>query len=139
MVSSKNQSKYRRDSDENNGMNRDSNDFQIDTTEYTTRLELLYEVANKATSYPEILKLIEDILSVTQRILCSSAVSLMVVDDGKGILSYQLADDQFHSSLKPVRLSVNSGMVRWVARTGMTIISIGDGSSGSRDDDRNSL
>ena len=139
MVSSKNQSKYRRDSDENNGMNRDSNDFQIDTTEYTTRLELLYEVANKATSYPEILKLIEDILSVTQRILRSSAVSLMVVDDGKGILSYQLADDQFHSSLKPVRLSVNSGMVRWVARTGMTIISIGDGSSGSRDDDRNSL
>ena len=122
MVSSKNQSKYRRDSDENNGMNRDSNDFQIDTTEYTTRLELLYEVANKATSYPEILKLIEDILSVTQRILRSSAVSLMVVDDGKGILSYQLADDQFHSSLKPVRLSVNSGMVRWVARTGMTII-----------------
>ena len=122
MVSSKNHSKYPKDSDGNSDTNRGTSDFQIDTTEYTTRLELLYEVANKATSYPEILKLIEDILSVTQRILNSSAVSLLVVDKGKGILSYQLADSQFHSSLKPVRLSVNSGLVRWVARTGMTIL-----------------
>ncbi|MGD9143609.1 MAG: HD domain-containing protein, partial [Dehalococcoidia bacterium] len=122
MMSSRDQSNYPKDSDENKDTNRGAGDFQIDTTEYTTRLELLYEVANKATSYPEILKLIEDILSVTQRILNSTAVSMMVVDNGKGILSYQLADEQFHSSLTPVRLSVNSGLVRWVARTGMTIL-----------------
>ena len=103
-------------------MARENGEIQIDTTEYTTRLELLYEVANKATSYLEVLKLIEDILSVTQRILDSSAVSLLIVDNGKGILSYYLADGKLKSSLKLVRMSVNSGIVRWVARTGMTVL-----------------
>jgi putative nucleotidyltransferase with HDIG domain len=102
-------------------MARENGEIQIDTTEYTTRLELLYEVANKATSYPEVLKLIEDILSVTQRILHSSAVSLLIVDNGQGMLSYYLADGKLKSSLKPVRLHINTGIVRWVARTATTV------------------
>jgi HD-GYP domain-containing protein (c-di-GMP phosphodiesterase class II) len=122
MVNLNNQPKYNKRPSESSDMARENGEIQIDTTEYTTRLELLFEVANKATSYLEVLKLIEDILLVTQRILNSSAVSLLIVDDGKGILSYHLADGKLESSLKLVRLNVNAGIVRWVARTGTTVI-----------------
>ena len=122
MVNLNNQAKYHKEPGNNGDIARENGEVQIDTTEYTTRLELLYEVANKATSYLEVLKLIEDILSVTQRILDSLAVSLLIVDDGKGILSYHLADGKLKSSLKLVRMGVNAGIVRWVARTGTAVI-----------------
>ena len=122
MVNSKNQPSSEKKSSEGSDTTRENGGIQIDTTEYNTRLELLYEVANKATSYPEVLKLIEDILSVTQRILNSAAVSLLIIDNNKGILSYYLANGKLKSSLKPIKLSENSGIVRWVARTGMAVI-----------------
>ena len=66
----------------------------IDTEEYAMRLELLYEVAQKASSYSEVLKLIEEILCVTQRILQASAASLLLIDEGRGELCFQATDDK---------------------------------------------
>jgi putative nucleotidyltransferase with HDIG domain len=94
----------------------------IDTEEYTTRLELLYEVAQKAGSYPEVLRLIEEILGVTQRILQASGAALLLIDEGKGELCFQAAGDKATNTLRHVRLDLESGIVGWVARHGVAVV-----------------
>jgi putative nucleotidyltransferase with HDIG domain len=97
-------------------------EIYVDTPEYTTRLELLYEVAQKATSYSEVLKLIQDILNVTQRILQASSVSLLLIDKGRGVLYYQPADGKAVDGLHQVNLDVASGIIGGVARSGVPVI-----------------
>ena len=98
----------------------------IDTEEYTTRLELLYEVAQKASSYSEVLKLIEEILCVTQRILQASAASLLLIDEGRGELCFQATDDKEANTLRQMSLELDSGIVGWVARHGVPVV-VNDG------------
>jgi len=97
-------------------------EISIDTEEYTTRLELLYEVAQKASSYPEVLKLIGDILSVTQRILRASAASLLIIDEEKGELGFQTADGTTASTIRQIKLDADSGIAGWVALNGSPVI-----------------
>lgn len=70
----------------NRELNQEIEETNIDGEERMTRLGLLYEVAQKASSYSEVLKLIEEILGVTRRTLQASASLLLLVDEGKGEL-----------------------------------------------------
>lgn len=85
--------------------------------EYTARLGLLYDVAQKASSYSEVLKLIEATLCVTNRILQTSASLLLLIDEGTG-LCFQAGDDKAASTLRKIRLSPDLGIIRWVAHKG---------------------
>ena len=93
-----------------------------DAEESATRLELLYEVAQKAGSYSEVLKLIEAILGVTQRILKASASSLFLIDEEKGELCFQADTGKMDSKLRQLRLDLNSGIAGWVARNGRPVV-----------------
>ncbi len=106
----------------NQKKSREIGETNIDAEEYATRLGLLYEVAQKASSYSEVLKLIEEILGVTQRILQASAVSLLLIDEERGELCFQAADGRVENKLGQRELELDSGIVGWVARRGMPVI-----------------
>ncbi len=106
---------YQKNSQENG-------ETSIDAEEYATRLGLLYEVAQKASSYSEVLKLIEEILGVTQRILQASAVSLLLIDEERGELCFQAADGRVENKLGQRELDLDSGIVGWVARHGTPVV-----------------
>jgi putative nucleotidyltransferase with HDIG domain len=94
----------------------------VDSEEYATRLGLLYEVAQKASSYSEVLKLIEEILGVTQRILQASAVSLLLIDEERGVLCFQAANGRVENKLGQKELDLDSGIIGWVARHGTPVV-----------------
>ena len=95
----------------------------VESEEYNERLELLYEVAQRATSITEVSKLLEEILCVTQRVLGTSASSLLLIDQEKGELYVQAAGGEAANSLRETRLDLNSGIAGWVARHGMPLVS----------------
>ncbi len=100
---------------ENTGIN-------SETSGYNDRLELLYEVAGKVSSVPEVSKLLEEILVITQRILQASASSLFLIDQEEQ-LYVQAAGGKAASALKQQRPDFSSGIVSWVARYGKPAIS----------------
>jgi putative nucleotidyltransferase with HDIG domain len=115
MITANNRTKYQSKLQQNR-------EIQVDTTEYDTRLDLLYEVAQKATSYSEVLKLIENILRVTQRILQASALSLFLIGDEKGLLYYLPANGREANELRQTKLGIDSGIVGWVARNCLPVV-----------------
>ena len=50
----------------------------MESEEYRTRIDLLYEIAQEASSVSEVSKLLERILQVTQQTLSASAASLLL-------------------------------------------------------------
>ncbi|MFC1964278.1 HD-GYP domain-containing protein [Chloroflexota bacterium] len=89
---------------------------------YQAQLEFLYGVAQTANSYADVEKLIEQILSITQRILRASASSLLVVDEEKGELYFQSAQGDIADKIKQMRLDLDSGIAGWVVRNGVALI-----------------
>ena len=94
----------------------------IEADEYTERLELLSEVGEKVSSASEVSELLDEILSINQRLLRVSAASVFLIDQEKGELHVQAAGGQSASALKQIRLKLNSGIVGWVAYHGEPLI-----------------
>ncbi|MFC1901505.1 HD domain-containing phosphohydrolase [Chloroflexota bacterium] len=88
----------------------------IDNEELKTRLELLYDVALKASSVAEVSELIEQILAITQSMLKGTASSLLLVEKEEGKLCFQAADGQAGKILKQKALHLDSGIADWVSR-----------------------
>ncbi|MDD5039109.1 MAG: HD domain-containing protein [Dehalococcoidales bacterium] len=103
-------------------MSRETSKTNIESAEYKERLELLYEVAQKASSVSEVSNLLEEILGVTQRILQASASSLLLIDEEKGALYFQAAGGQAGSVLRQMRLDLGIGIAGWVARNNKPLI-----------------
>ncbi|MFH1651199.1 MAG: HD domain-containing phosphohydrolase [Chloroflexota bacterium] len=101
---------------------RGSSELGTEIQEYQTRLEILYEVAQQASSVGEISGLLEEILRVTQRILRASASSLLLINEEKGEFYLQAAGGDKSSILKQVQLGLDSGIVGWVAHHGTALI-----------------
>ncbi|MFC2003191.1 HD domain-containing phosphohydrolase, partial [Chloroflexota bacterium] len=93
-----------------------------ETDEYKARLELLYEVAQQASSASEVSKLLEQILRATQRLVKASASSLLLIDEEKGGLCFQAAGGKAANTLRQIRLGLDSGIAGWVARHGTPLV-----------------
>jgi HD-GYP domain-containing protein (c-di-GMP phosphodiesterase class II) len=93
-----------------------------ESEDYKKGLNLLYRVGKKVGSVSEISKLLDQTLRMTQRTLQSQASSVILIDQGKGELYFQIAGGQAGNSLKKVRLSLDSGIAGWVARNSKPLI-----------------
>jgi len=100
----------------------DTRKAETETEEFKERLELLYEVAEQASSISEVSKLIEEILQATQHILQASASSLFLIDQEKRQLYVQAAGGKAENVLRQMRLDIDSGIAGWVARNGEPVV-----------------
>ncbi|MFC2002282.1 HD domain-containing phosphohydrolase [Chloroflexota bacterium] len=90
--------------------------------EYKTRLDLLYQVGKKVGSASQLTRLVEQITQMTQRTLNASASSVLLLDDQKQELVFEIAKGQAGKRLRNVRLSDQSGIAGWVARNKKPLI-----------------
>lgn len=97
-------------------------DNNLEIKEYKTKLELLYDVAQQASSASEVSELLEEILSVTQRLLQASASSLFMIDEEKREFCLRAAGGEKSNMLEQIRLDLDSGIIGWVARNGMPVV-----------------
>ena len=89
--------------------------------EYMKRLELLYEVAQKASSVSEVSKPLEEILCMTKQIMRTSASSFLLIDDEKGELYFQGAERRVGNNLIQMTISLDSGISNRVLCNGMPL------------------
>lgn len=80
------------------------------------RLDLLCEVGRKASSAPQVSRVVDEIVPMTKQALKASASSLLLLDEEKQELFFEFADGQAEHSLRPMRISIQSGIAGWVAR-----------------------
>ncbi|OGO31596.1 MAG: hypothetical protein A2Z29_02915 [Chloroflexi bacterium RBG_16_56_11] len=103
-------------------------DTRIDVVaeEYKTRIELLCEIAEEASSITEVSKLLERILTVTRQTLAAAKVSLFLNDVGRRGLQVSLTvgEEDNHSDgedITPAELEI----ARWVGQHATPLL-IGD-------------
>ena len=94
----------------------------LETEEYKTRIALLYEIAQEASSVSEVSKLLERILRVTQQTLGASAASLLLIDELKGELYFQIVLGTARAKLHQMKLGPDSGIAGWVARNAAPVL-----------------
>ena len=85
-----------------------------ETQEYKSRLELLYEVGKRVGSASQMSRLVEQITRMTQHSLNASASSILLLDDQKQELVFEVAEGEAGKHLKRIRLSDQSGIAGWV-------------------------
>ncbi len=86
------------------------------------RLELLYEVAQKASSVSEVSNLIQEILYMTQRIMRASASSLVIVNDEKGELYFQAGEKSAGNKLSQMTINLDSGIANRIVRNATPLV-----------------
>ncbi|MFC1961629.1 HD domain-containing phosphohydrolase [Chloroflexota bacterium] len=86
------------------------------------QLEFLYDLAQKASSYADVRKLIEQILEIIQHMVQASASSLLLVDEEKSELYFQAVSGDAAHKVKQTSIDLNSGIAGWVARNGTAVI-----------------
>ena len=84
--------------------------------DYKDKLDLLYSVGKKIASASEMPKLLGQILRMVQQTLGASASSLLLIDQGRRELYFQMAKGTAGSLLRQTRVSIDSGIAGWVAR-----------------------
>jgi putative nucleotidyltransferase with HDIG domain len=90
--------------------------------ENKARLELIYEVSKKVGSVPRMAQLLEKIIKMTQQTLKASASSVLLYGDNERELFFEVASGPVGKSLRRVKVSTQSGVAGWVARTGKPLI-----------------
>jgi HD-GYP domain-containing protein (c-di-GMP phosphodiesterase class II) len=91
----------------------------IETEEYRTRMDLLYEIAQEAGSVSAVSELLERILRIIRQTLDSSVVSLIMLTEDRGELcshSQLVMDNDNSALLCQKELFMDSGVTGWVAR-----------------------
>jgi putative nucleotidyltransferase with HDIG domain len=99
-----------------NNQKPEAREADLKAEELNIRLDLLYDVALKASSFSEISKLTEQILSITQSIVNCSASSLLLVDEAKGKMHFQASEGPAGNKLTKNDVDIDSGIAGWVAR-----------------------
>ena len=93
-----------------------------ETEEYKTRLDLLYKVGKKVGSVSQLARLVERIIRMTQRTLHATASSVLLLDEQRQELLFEVVEGQAGKRLKQIRLSARSGIAGWVAQHGKPLI-----------------
>jgi len=90
--------------------------------EYNEKLGLLYRVGQKVGLVSEVSKLLDQISLMTRQTLCASAASVLLVDEKRKKLYFEVAQGKAGRALKKMKLTVNSGITGWVASHGKPLI-----------------
>jgi len=99
--------------------------IDIETEEYRTRMDLLYEIAQEAGSVSAVSELLERILRVAQQTLDASDVLLFLMSEDKGELysHSQLVMGDGNTTLYQKELVMDSGITGWVTRNAAPVFS----------------
>jgi HD-GYP domain-containing protein (c-di-GMP phosphodiesterase class II) len=86
------------------------------TLETNVMLDLLREVGKKVGSAPTLKNLIKQMTQMTQCTLGAVASSILLLDEAKQNLLFEVAEGESEEVLKQVKLSTQIGIAGWVAR-----------------------
>jgi signal transduction protein with GAF and PtsI domain len=92
------------------------------TQEANMMLNLLCEVGKKVGSASKIETAVQTITQMIQHILRASASSVLLFDDGKKELFFEISEGKARRALKQMSLDSKSGIAGWVARYGKPLI-----------------
>jgi len=87
-----------------------------------TELSLLYEVATAMGSTLELSVLLQSMMQVTQTALRSEACTLMLLDEDRRELIFEIPLGEKQDELRRFRIPLDQGLAGWVARTGRPAI-----------------
>ena len=96
-----------------------SNNTDIETEEYRTRMDLLYEIAQEAGSVSAVSELLQRILHIIRQTFDVINVSLIMLTEDRGELcshSQLVMDNDNNASLSQNELFMDTGIIGWVAR-----------------------
>ena len=99
--------------------------IDVDTEEYRTRMDLLYEIAQEAGSVSAASELLERILRVIRETLDASDVSLFLLNEDRGELySHSQLTIGIDNSISPCQkeLVMDSGITGWVAHNAAPVL-----------------
>lgn len=94
----------------------------MEIEEYNKRLDLLYRVGQKAVLVSQVSKLLDQISLMTRQTLHASAASVLLVDEEREKLYFEVAQGKAGRTLKKMKLTVNAGITGWVACQGKPLI-----------------
>ena len=86
------------------------------------RMNLLSEIDRTVRSTSGLAELDEHILQMIQRALRSTACAVLLLDERKNELLFELTNGKRHSPAEHIRLDAGSGIAGWVARNGKPLI-----------------
>ncbi len=92
------------------------------TRQRLTELSLLYEVATAMGSTLELSVLLQSMMQVTQTALRSEACTLMLLDEDRRELIFEIPLGEKQDELHRFRIPLDQGLAGWVARTGRPAI-----------------
>jgi len=90
--------------------------------EQNASLDLLYEVGKRVGAATSLSRLVSQIIQMTQATLRASASSLLLFDEAKQKLLFEVVEGDADETLKRIRLDSDSGIAGWVARHGRPLI-----------------
>ena len=93
-----------------------------ETGDTKAMLDLLCEVGKRVGSTPRLGQLVAEVTQLTQRALDASASSVLLLDEEKRQLFFEVAEGKAGNTLKQARLSARSGIAGWVAYHGKPLI-----------------
>jgi len=88
----------------------------------TQRLGILTDIVKAANSILEPRKVIELIMQKVQQLIPSEAWSMLMLDEEKGELTFELALGEKGKDVSTLRVKVGEGIAGWVAQTGKPTI-----------------
>jgi len=88
----------------------------------TQRLGILTDIVKAANSILEPRKVIELIMQKVQQLIPSEAWSMLMLDEEKGELTFELALGEKGKDVSTLRVKVGEGVAGWVAQTGKPTI-----------------
>ena len=97
-------------------------EISIEHKEYETKLDLLYDIAQQASSVSEVSDLLKEIPYIIQKILRASASSLFLVDEEKWQFRMRVVGDKKQKILEEITYSMDYGIAGWVARNNKPLV-----------------
>ena len=79
-----------------------------------TREQLIRAISDKIAVAPDISELISQIVKMSQKSLKSLAASLLLLDEKREELYFEIAEGEVGSELKQIRISAKLGIAGWV-------------------------
>jgi diguanylate cyclase (GGDEF)-like protein len=86
------------------------------------RLEILTDIVKTANSILEPKKVIDLIMAKIQRLIPSEAWSILMVDEKRQLLTFELALGKKAQDVSSLRVKIGQGIAGWVAATGKPVI-----------------
>ena len=96
--------------------------FQNEEDLIGNNMYLVYEISRKAAVAYDLTKLLNDIVFMVEKTMKASASSVLLFDEEKDELYFDIARGTAQNSLKHVRIDAKSGIAGWVAHHGKPLI-----------------